>query len=267
VTNRRLESSLAFDRVAEIYDAARPGYPEALVDDVLALSDIPEGAPILEIGCGTGQATLPFARRGYPILCLEPGPNLAALARRNLAGFPAVEVLGTTFEAWPLQPEAFDLVLAATSFEWLDPEVRCARTAAALRPGGCAALFRHVHVRRPGDDRFFERVQAIYRRYTPEMVALPPHPHELPTTLTPELAGCGFFREAAVRRYPWTHTYDRDAYLRLLNTFSGHLALPEDTRARLFHDIAAFIDQEYDGRVVKHHVTLLQLARKRPTAA
>jgi 2-polyprenyl-3-methyl-5-hydroxy-6-metoxy-1,4-benzoquinol methylase len=72
------------DEVALLYDAVRPGYPEALFDDVVALSGIPPGGRILEVGCGTGQATVPFARRGYRILCVELGENLAAVARHNL---------------------------------------------------------------------------------------------------------------------------------------------------------------------------------------
>jgi SAM-dependent methyltransferase len=53
-----------FDRVAPLYDEARPTYPEELFDDVVSLSGIPPGGRILEIGCGTGQATVLFARRG-----------------------------------------------------------------------------------------------------------------------------------------------------------------------------------------------------------
>src|SRR5919107_431176 len=81
-----------FDDAALLYDEVRPGYPEALFDDVISLSGIaPEGS-ILEIGCGTGQATAPLARRGYRILCVELGENLAAIARRNLADYPLAEV-------------------------------------------------------------------------------------------------------------------------------------------------------------------------------
>ena len=56
-----------FNTSAEWYDQIRPGYPEALVDDVISLSAIPEDGRILEIGCGTGKATEMFASRGYAI--------------------------------------------------------------------------------------------------------------------------------------------------------------------------------------------------------
>ncbi|MGH3146129.1 MAG: class I SAM-dependent methyltransferase, partial [Rubrobacter sp.] len=87
----------------------RPGYPEDLFDDVVSLSGIAPGGRILEIGCGTGQATIPFARRGYRILSVELGENLAAVARRNLAAYPRAEVRTADFEELPLKAGAFDL--------------------------------------------------------------------------------------------------------------------------------------------------------------
>src|SRR5215210_6934691 len=92
-----------FDSAASLYDEVRPGYPEDLFDDVVSLSRIPPAGRILEIGCGTGQATVPFARRGHHILCIELGENLAAVARRNLERYPLAEVRTEAFEEWPLQ--------------------------------------------------------------------------------------------------------------------------------------------------------------------
>src|SRR5215207_485440 len=108
-----------FDEAASLYDKVRPGYPEDLFDDIVSLSGIESGRRILEIGCGTGQATVPFARRGYRILCVELGENMAAVARRNLEGYPNAEVRTEVFEEWPLQEGAFDLAISATAFHWL----------------------------------------------------------------------------------------------------------------------------------------------------
>ncbi len=69
-----------FDEVAEIYDRARPSYPEQLFDDLVALADLQPGESLLEIGCGTGRTTLPLAERGFRITCVELGENLAAVS-------------------------------------------------------------------------------------------------------------------------------------------------------------------------------------------
>src|SRR5215210_6779159 len=125
-----------FDEAASLYDEVRPGYPEELFDEVVSLSGIPAGGRILEIGCGTGQATVPFARRGYRILCIELGENMAAVARRNLEGYPQTKVLTGAFEEWPLQDEAFDVAISATAFHWLNPATAYPKVAGALRDGG-----------------------------------------------------------------------------------------------------------------------------------
>lgn len=93
--------------------------------------------------------------------------DLAAVARRNLARFPEVEVVAAAFEDWPLPAEPFDLVLAATAFHWIDPAVRVVKAAAALRPGGALSTVTTHHVA-GGDESFFAAAQACYERWDPE---------------------------------------------------------------------------------------------------
>lgn len=70
--NERKERGGIFHKAAPHYDAVRPGYPEALFQTLNAYTNpLPPGL-CLEIGCGTGQATLPMATLGRPTLCLEP---------------------------------------------------------------------------------------------------------------------------------------------------------------------------------------------------
>ena len=76
------EQRFVFGEVADLYDRARPGYPEQLVEDVLRFRGLP--APrVLEVGAGTGKATVVFAARGLEIVALEPTPEMAAVAARN----------------------------------------------------------------------------------------------------------------------------------------------------------------------------------------
>ena len=136
----------SFDEAPELYDRVRPGYPDDLFADLAELAGLQHGCRVLELGCGTGQATAPLARRGYEVTALELGPRLAQVARRKLATFPSVCVVNAAFEKWPLPAEPFDLVVAATSFHWLDPAVRIAKPASALRPGGALAVISTHHV-------------------------------------------------------------------------------------------------------------------------
>src|SRR5262249_49991392 len=114
----------SFDRAADLYQRARPDYPEELLDDLVAVAGLAPGDRLLEVGCATGKATLPLARRGFRITCVELGAHLAEAARRNLAGLD-VEVVEGRFEDWqPRAGERFDLVFAATVWNWIDPAVR-----------------------------------------------------------------------------------------------------------------------------------------------
>src|SRR5262245_2416738 len=108
-----------FDEVAELYDRARPGYPEALFDTLLAETGLTTDDALLEIGSGTGKATLPFAQRGYTVHCLEPGRNLAAVAARNLSAYPHVTIETVRFEDWPVLEQRYGLVYSAQAFHWI----------------------------------------------------------------------------------------------------------------------------------------------------
>jgi SAM-dependent methyltransferase len=255
-----------FDGAALLYDAVRPGYPGALVADVVALSGVPPGGRILEIGCGTGQATLPFARRGYRVLCVELGASLAAVARRNLAAYPDVRATTGAFEDWPVEERAFDLALSATAFHWLDPAVAYPKIHRALRPAGSLALFWNTHVRSDRDAGFFDAVQEVYEREAPELtqgVGPLPGPDDVADT-SAEIEQTGLFTDVRTRRYAWHAEYDARTYTRLLGTYSGHRALDPDTRARLFAGIAHLMETEYGGRVTKGYLAVLYVAHRAP---
>jgi SAM-dependent methyltransferase len=255
-----------FDQVALLYDRVRPGYPEALFDDIVTFSRIPPGGRILEVGCGTGKATVPLASRGYRIQCVEPGANLAAVAEQNLAPYPNATLSIVDFETWPLEPGSFDLVAAASSFHWIDPAVRYRKAAQALKPAGAIALFWNLHVQTDRSAAFFAAVQEVYARVAPEMrkrFVGPPYPIDVQTPIKDELDGTHLFGEVTVYRYPWEAVYDAASYTSLLDTYSDHRSLEESTRSRLLGEIAELIDTRFGGRLLKEYLTILYMAHRR----
>lgn len=253
-----------FDSAADHYDDARPGYPEELFDDLVDISRIPPDGRILEIGPGTGKATLPMARRGYRILGIELGTQLAGRLQQNLATYPNVEVEVGTFETNPIEPNAFDLVMAATAFHWLEQPAGYRQCYHALKPDGSLAIFRHEHVWTPASGAFFNDTQEFYVRYmpgTPPGFRLPTPDEVLDSA--EEIEASGLFGPVKVRRYMWDETYDAASYIRLLNTYSGHLALNEMSRQGLYDGIASVIDDKYGGRITKTYLVILHVARRR----
>ena len=254
-----------FDEDAERYDRARPGYPAALYDDLAAQAGIGPGCRVLEIGCGTGQATVPLAARGCEIVAVELGHGLAEVARRNLSRFPKVEVVPAAFERWPLPPEPFDVVLSATAFHWIDPAVRVVKSADALKPGGYLATIATHHVAGGTDqDRFFADVQECYERWDP---ATPPGLRLAPSDAIPmegeEIERSGRFEAPRFLRYESDLPYTTESYIDVLLTYSGHLALAPAPQRGLLDCIAGLIDGKYGGRIVKRYLSELRLARRR----
>ena len=250
-----------FDEDAERYDRARPGYPSALVDDLVELTGAPH--EVLEVGCGTGQLTVPLAERGCRITAVDLGTGMAAAARRKLAEFPGVHVHVGAFEAVPLAADYFDAVVSATAFHWVDPEVRLHRAADALRPGGALALVTTDHVN-GGTEDFFIEVQECYLRWdedTPPGLRLP-HANDVMATpmLAPDQPGRSRFGRQATRSYTVDISYTAGEYIDTLLTYSGHRAMRPGNQAGLLDCIATLIDKHYGGGVVKRYLNRLYVA-------
>jgi SAM-dependent methyltransferase len=253
-----------FDSIAELYHLARPDYPAPLFEAMIEAAGLLPGDRLLEIGCATGKATEPLARRGFQITCIELGHALATVARRNLAPFPQVEVIEGQFEAWEPRPgdAPFDLVFAATSWHWLDPVVRYQRAHALLRPGGHLAFWSALHVFPEGGDSVFRELQQVYEEIGEPALPSWPRPGELPDARA-EIAAAGLFDTVAVRHFDWELTYDAEGYIRLVQTFSDHLARPPWKRERLHAEIRRLLSQRLDGRLRRHWGAVLHVARRR----
>ncbi len=254
--------SAPFDGVAELYDQARPRYPAQLVADLVRLTGLTVGGRVLEIGCGTGQLTLPLAEHGVSLVAVEAGERLAAIASRNLARFPNARVIVSTFEDWELPDEPFDVVLAATAFHWLDEKSRVKKCVQALRPGGTLAIIDTLWGVSDSLDPFTVESQACYARwdrnsdpdYRPPTVADVPARHE-------ELERSNLFRTVNLSRYGVQRTYTADGYCELLRTFSDVIGLAEDLRLGFLECVASLIDHRFQGKLTRRDLYQLWLAQ------
>jgi SAM-dependent methyltransferase len=259
-----------FTEDADLYHRARPGYPADLFTDLAELTGLaastglaPGGGRVLEIGPGTGQATVELARLATAVTAVDLGSELVELLRHRLVEERLdhrVRVEVATFEEWPLPPEPFDVVAAFTAWHWLDPGIRSAKAAAALSPGGSLVTVTTSHVR-GGSERFFDAAQDCYLRWDPatdpgirllDADFIAPDRDEADTS--PD------FRPAVRRRYRQDLTYSTAAYLELLNTYSGHRALAAARRAGLLACLAELIDRLHGGTITKSYLYELRVA-------
>ncbi len=239
----------------------RPGYPDEALREAVDLAGLREGDPVLEVGCGTAQATEWLAGRGLTVLAVDRSEEMTRFAAGRLAGYPGVEVRLADFESLPADA-SYAAVLCATSYHWLDPDDRVGRCASHLRSAGALILLWHTHPR--PYTGFFERVQPIYERVFPEWEP-PPSPGmgaERIQRIVRELEADGPFERVERRSFDWSRVYARGEYERLLRTYSDHALLPDEQRGRLLEDIGRLIDAEFGGRVERPYRTELIVARR-----
>ena len=243
--------------IAEHYDRYRPGYPDAITEDIVFLAGLPERGQILEMGCGTGHATALFASRGYSITALEPGAGMASIARRRFEHLSNVRVIETTFEAWDPGPERFDLVLAASAIHFIEPEYRFAKPARLLRPEGAFAVM--WHDREPGTSKLHRRVEEAYALHAPSY-DYPDDMQGIP--LEDSLDESGLYQSVYMRRYRWRREYRGEEFLGYLDSFSAHRLLPPAERSALFGAIGQAI-RGSGGSIEQGFTTRLWVARRR----
>ncbi len=259
----RIQLRHTFAGAADLYDRMRPRYPEPLIADLAQTAGLTTGSRILEIGCGTGQATAPLAEIGCEIEAVELSSELAAVAARNVAGFPLVRIVTGDFEERQRPTASFDLVTSFTAWHWIDPALRMTKAAAALRPGGTLAIVATHHVA-GGTEEFFARAQECYEHWDP---TTPPGLRLEPADSIPadsaEFDASGLFGAVKNRRYEMDIPYTRAEYLDVLSTYSGHIALEPKLRNGLYECIGSLIDHHFDGAITKRYLFELSTAQTR----
>lgn len=131
--------------VAEFYARFRRGYPAATIDAVVAAFGLDRSDLVLDLGCGTGQLTLPLAGRVGAVIGMDPEPDMLTLARAAGARLPNLTwVLGADTDvpalAGLLGPRRLGAVTIGTAVHWMRHEELFSALPALLRPGGGVAV-------------------------------------------------------------------------------------------------------------------------------
>jgi SAM-dependent methyltransferase len=220
------------------YDRARPSYPAGLVERIVAASP---GRDVLDAGCGTGIFARLLATAGCRVLGVDPDPRMAGRARQ--AG---TEVEVAKFEDWDPAGRAFDAVVAAQAWHWVDPVAGAAKAAAVLRPGGRLAVLWNAFDP-PRELR--EAFGAVYQRVMPGSPAggFWARPAlDAYRVMGAKAAGgmrqAGAFGEPEEWLSDWARPYTRGEWLDLVPTMGGFGGLPASARAELLAGLGAAVD-------------------------
>ncbi|MGH2895495.1 MAG: class I SAM-dependent methyltransferase [Solirubrobacteraceae bacterium] len=235
---------LVFGEVAELYDRHRPSYPPALIDDLIAKAALDGSRAVLEVGAGTGKATVLFARCGIPVVAVEPSPEMAAVAGRAVGGCADVGIEQSDFEAWDPRGRRFPLLFSAQAWHWVTPAVGLAKAREVLLPGGILAPFWNRVAWEKADIR--EALTDVYQAVAPELSRDGPmHPANLLAESSDhweaEIEAVDGLTDPEVRFFEWQQQYPAAEYAGLLATASEVRLLDVERRDALLAAVIAAI--------------------------
>ena len=150
--------AVAFEGVADKYDATRPHYPPELAGLLPALAR----SDVVELGAGTGIATELLVGAGARVCSTDVGPRMLARLRTR---FPDVPALLAKAEALPFAAHSADLICGAQMWHWVDPDVGIPEVVRVLRPGGALCLWWNEVVAK--DAAWFHGQQSALESYNP----------------------------------------------------------------------------------------------------
>jgi SAM-dependent methyltransferase len=262
----RGELGQIFNEAPELYDRVRPAYPGELFSDLTTSTGLNRRSSVLEVGCGTGQATRSLAALAGSVTAVEPGAAMAALARQRLAAFSNVGVETSKFEDWDDRGRRFDLVTAASSWHWVDPSVGWRRAHDMLRPGGWIALLAHVVVRWPDEPEVYAETADLHEHFSPGNRGWghPPTEEEVRT----REAGWGLetdpgrlFGPVIVRWYRAVQWFDGAGFADLLRSTSLYRRLDPEVREPLLDAIAERIRTQMGDRAPRRYLSVLRIGQ------
>lgn len=264
-----MERNQTFDSAEALYTRFRPAYcPElyaaigAYLENGTGSRPLDGHSRLIEIGIGTGQATLPFLETGAEITAVEYGENLARRCRERFAAFPNLRVLTGKFEDCPLEPSSAELVYSATAFHWIPEREGYEKVFSILKPGGVFARFAN----RPytGHGELGEALQEVYRRFASCRGGVYKKPTEFSEERAEELAQlAGKYGFTDLRHFLFRseRTMCAADYVGLLGTYSDTIAMAPDDRSRFLAAIRSVIER-HGGSITIRDTQDLELARK-----
>ena len=230
-----------FNSFAEEYDSFRPEYPVEFVTKITERVRLVRQSKLLEIGCGSGQATRAFGELDFDVLAIDPSEALISIAKKRFSDTPSVSFECLSFEEYKSDSQRYDFIFAANSFHWISPEVAWGKAHRLLKPGKHLAI---LTIRRELESGLRDELDVLYQKFNAAFTNVKsssPVPGSSESSLA--LQEKYFFLEGNVP-YEFDIAYDSESYLGLMRTMSDHRMLSPDIQATFFCEL---------GKVCKRH--------------
>ncbi len=255
-----MELRMKFNEDEINYDKFRPDYPRKMFEDIFSYAELRTDNKLIEIGIGTGQATLPFLELGCNVTGIEIGDKLSRFVAKKFENFKNFNVVTNDFMLYPICDNSVDLIYSATAFHWLPKEEAYAKIMKTLKPNGAVALFwNHPFPNRENDPTNIANIK-VYNKYRPFPKKLTELTEADCEKKVSELKAFGF-KDVTAKIYRRVRTLSAKDYINLLNTYSDHRALDSDIKAQFEKDMFGEITS-VGGKINIYDTIDLYLGRK-----
>jgi SAM-dependent methyltransferase len=258
-----MENKDIFRDIISDYEAARPGYPDALFQDIISYAGLNPDARILEIGAGPGQATACFVKNQYDLTALEISDKQVQFLKGKFSHCPLFHCECSTFEDYICDPETYDVVFSATAFHWIQPEVGYPKAFNLLKDDGVVAVFWHMASIVEPQTEMLKQIREIYRSFAPELddyVSLD-EAESLHQLRISQIQTQQLFHDPITKIYRWDDEYSTERYLKLMNSYSDFHSIGVGNQKAILKHVADYIGNN-GGKIVIPQEVRLYMAKK-----
>lgn len=239
--------SRPFELVADVYERARPEYPQDAVDWIAQELGLHAGRTVLDVGAGTGKLTRALVETGARVIAVEPGEAMLGQLRHAV---PRAEALLGAAENIPLADDSVDALTVGQAFHWFRHDEALPELHRVLRTGGGIAL---VWNWRDQDQPLQREVNELVARFVP-----PGRPHG--RAWVRPLEASPLFGPIEQRTFRFEQRLDADGLAERIGSISFVVSSPAERRSQLDQQLRELVAAR-GGRVRLDYVTEVYVAR------
>jgi SAM-dependent methyltransferase len=246
VSDLQHPESRSFELVADVYERARPGYPQEAIDWIADRLDLRLDRIVLDLGAGTGKLTRSLVDTGARVIAVEPGDAMRAVLERAV---PQAEAMRGSAEDIPLPTASVDAIAIGQAFHWFRHDVAMPELHRVLRPRGGVALIWNTR----------DPELPLHREIGELIAPFVPPDRPAPDEWSRQLGESELFGPLELRQFSFVHRLDADGLAERIASVSFVAAAPPDARRELDSRLRQLAER-LGGRVDFPYITAVYVS-------
>lgn len=248
---------ISFKKVGKVYQSARRDYPQKLIKDIKTISRLSKRYSLLDIGCGTGKSTLPFAKSGGKIIGIDISAKMIKEAKKASSSYPNVSYKESSFENADFPKHKFDLIISGTAFHWLKRKSAYKKINRLLKEKGYLAIFWSSNAKKK--TKLISQIREVYIR---NAVNYPKGFGKIEKILLSEIKKSKLFKDVRFKKYFVIERYTKKQFLSLVSTYSWVIPLDKKKKDNLFRELTSLLSKYKNSLPISREYKLI-IARKK----